>query len=554
MIGVLTFFFGKPVYLKAKDIRATQLADQALEHYLASPTDSTVVRQSVDKAKSAILLSPTNAAANRTLATLTLFSNPVISLKYWDQAIALQDSFESFSDLDKMHYVQTLILNRELQRAKEVLLSFDVDSPSYADALYNLVKVCYLSGDKEQAFEYGREMIRNRNTPIQRHLFFASMCLSSPDESIRKEGEKHVKFLLGNDDLVDDSVLWQMTQLTNLSEGLRDKLDKALNRRITVFEERVQLVDYRIANKLVTPEEGLNELAGSLDRDDQLALVRLALWCSKHGFPDEAVDLMSVDLATKRKDWFVMYIKNLGVLGQWEKIINILTTEDCPIEEFLLDVLKCEAYSENGDQIKAINQWYRAKIASDPVINDLWLLIRIGDKMELEEETEKLLRELVIIGENPEKVVAYVAQRELAKSDYESFYRQLTGFKELYSNIGSIVNDWAYFSVLLDKNVDEAMEVVDKLVERDPKQLRYHMTWALGQIKQRHYREVLARFQQFDIDWMALHPKYRFILALALAGVGEYEQGEAYLEGIEKESYNPYELELYEKHFYYRKN
>jgi len=553
VLGVLTFFFGKPVYAKIKDFRSTQLANQALESYMEAPADPMVVRKSAEKAQSAIFLSPTNSAANRTLATMTLFSNPAVSLKYWDQVIGVMASVDKLSDLDKMHYVQALILNQRLDQAKEVLLSFKSDDPSYADALYNLVKVCYLMGDKNQALDYGRKMILHRNTPIYRHLFFADMCLSSEEELIREEGERHVKFLLGNDDLVDDSVLWQMTQFTNLSEALSDELNQKLDKRITMYDERIQLVDYRIANKISSPEEGLNELVKALDRSDSLALVRLAQWCSKRGFPDEAVQLMSVDLALRRKDWFVMYVKNLGILGEWDKIIRILTTEDCPIEEFLLDILKCEAYSESGDRIKAISQWYRAKIASNPVKKDLWLLIRIGDKIGLKDETEKLLRELVIVGENPEIVLAYVAKRELAEDDYDSLYRYLTSFKELYSNIGSIVNDWAFYSILLDRNPDEALKEVNTLIMRDPKQLRYHMTWALYQIKQQNYRDVLARFQQFDIDWMNLHPTWRFILALALAGVGEHEQAEAYLEDIEPAVLNPYELELYEKHFYYRK-
>ena len=554
VIGVFTFFFGKPIYLKFKDVRAGQLANQALESYLTAPSDSEVIRMSLDKAQSALFLSSINYEANRTLATIMVFSNPVVSLKYWEQSRVLWTSKDAIDALDQLHYVQSLILNSRLPKALEVLKSIQTNEELQADVLYNLVKVSYLMGDKSIAIDYGREMIANRHTPIGRHLFFADMCLVSQDEEIRKEGEKHVRFLLLNEDLMDDSVLWQMTQLTNLSPKLSQQLESTLNDRITDFEERISLMNYRVANGIITQENALGELMKALDRSDQLAVIRLAEWCNINGFSDEVIELMNLDLALKRKDWFVMYIKNLGLINEWERIILILTKEDCPIETFLSDILKCEAYYSNGDNIKAINSWYRAKLSSHPVANDLWLLVRIGDKMELEQDTEKMLRELVIVGENPERVLGYVASREMSKGNFDEFYRLLSGFKELYNNVGSIVNDWAYYSILMDRDYDGAMFEIQKLIDQNPKQLRYHMTWALGQIKKAQYREVLARFQHFDLDWMELHPKWRLILALALAGVGEYEQGQAYLEDVDMQSFNSYELELYEKLYYYRKN
>ncbi len=554
ILAVSIFYFGNPMYAKVKDIRATQLADQALTQYLDAPSDSAVIQHCVQKSQSAYLLSSSNYAANRTLATLTLFSNPKVSLQYWEQSRLFWKSGRAIPNLDAIHYVQALILNGLFEKALSVLGTIEADEQLQADVLYNQSKVSYLLGNKSAALDYGREMIKNRYTPIHRHLFFANLCLSSSDESIRSEGEKHVRFLLLNEDLMDDSVIWQMTQLSHLSKPLSDQLEQTLNRRITAFDERIALVDYRVANKILTPEAGLKELVKALDSTDQLAVIRLAEWCNSHEFPSEVVELMSVPLAIQRKDWFVMYIKNLGLTEHWEKIVQILTEEDCPIEEFLSNILKCEAYFGSGDRINAINAWYRAKLSSNPTASDLWLLIRIGDKMGLETDTEKMLRELVIVGENPERVLAYVAARELGKERYEEFYRLISGFRELYNNIGSIVNDWAYFAILMDRDYDEAMLAVDRLIEKDPEQLRYHMTWSLGKIKKGQYREVLARLQQFKLDWMQLHPKWRFILALALAGVGEYEQGQAYLEGVELKAFNPYEIELYEKLYYYRKN
>ena len=55
-------------------------------------------------------------------------------------------------------------------------------------------------------------------------------------------------------------------------------------------------------------------------------------------------------------------------------------------------------------------------------------------------------------------------------------------------------------------------------------------------------REVLERLRHFKVDWEALAPRWRMILALA--SVGEKEQAEHYMQGIDPAGLSPYEADL----------
>lgn len=549
LLATSAILVAKPLYLKVRDMRASQLAHQARESYLAAPSDTAVVGRSIEKVSSALQLSPTNAAAHRALATVLLFSNPSLSLRHWEQAERFGIGQSEPTDADRLHHVQALLLNSRFAEAKQLLESMRGGPEFEADVQYNLTKVAYLLGESESALKQGRAMIRSRFTPIHRHLFFVQMCLSMHDSALQQEGESHLRFLLKQESLIDDSVVWQMLQLENLSEELYALLDETLHRRVTDFEEHIELVELRVKQGRLQAKDGARELRQAVNHSDSFAVVRLAQWLAKHGFSEAVVELMPLDLALSRKDWFLMYMKQLGELKSWKRILTILTEQRCPIEPFLVEILKCEAYYQNAEIPKALNAWYRAKLAANPVSSEMWLLIRTGDKIGQRHETERLLRDLVVMGERAERVLEYIASRDLRAGDYEGFLQQLTVFKEQYSNIATVVNDWAYYSILMGRDREEAMLEVDRWIEQHPEQLRFHMTWALGKIKTGEYRQVLARFQQFDLDWMGLHPKWRMILALALAGVGEEEQGKAYLKDLDLKIFNPYELALYEQLF-----
>jgi tetratricopeptide (TPR) repeat protein len=555
-LGVLVVGGGiwgfNPTYRKVKDIRSGYLAKAAYEKYIADPFDKAGIEEAMRKAQSALFLSPDNYQANRSLAVILMFIEPQISLKYWEQSRELWKQVEPIPFRDQMSYVQALMINNKLDVAHNILTRLKGGELEQSDIDYNLAKICFLQSKKSEAIDHGRRMVENRLTPIRRHLFFVGICLDSPDPVIRKEGERHLRVLIESEDLIDDSILWDMTQFRNLSSELSAFLKEKLDGKVNAYDERIALAEYQVLNKVKKPSEAFEELTRTLSREDILAVANLVKWCSKYGLVDQALELMSAEMAIKRKDWFLLYVKNLGKKERWVDIIELLKNEDCPIEPFWSSILKAEAFYESGEEGKAVNAWYRAKQETQPLQDQYWLLIHTGDAFGLHDETAEMLDKLVSIGVQPEQVLAYICERELLSKNYDGLYDTLVAYKERYPDHPDIVNDWAYYAILMDRDNKNALEAVNTLIESNPNLLRFHMTWALAQLKLGNPRQVLSRLQQFDLDWMKLHPKWRFILALALAGVGEVDQAKVYLAGVNMDTFNPYELALYDKWYYNR--
>ena len=556
MLGVLALALGiwkfNPIYHEVKDLRSGYLAKKAYEQFSANPFDTAALEQAARKAQSAVYLSPENYEANRALAAILMYLNPRTSLKYWEQSRDLWKKPEPIPFPDQLNYVQELIINNRLDAAYSVLKSLKATDDEQSEIEYNLAKICFLNGQADEALRHGRLMVENRYTPIRRQLFFIGMCLESSEPAIRREGERHIRVLVENEDLIDDSILWDITQFRNLSPDLSTMIKEKLDGKVNAYDERIALAEYQVQNGIKEPLEAYNELEATLYREDILAVMNLAKWCSKHGLADQVLDLVTLKTALTRKDWFLIFAKNLGKKGRWKEIIDILDKQDCPIEPFWLSILKAEACFQNGDEAMAINSWYRARLVSQPGLEEYWLMIHLGDELGLHSDTMELTDKLVSLGAQPEQVLAYLCERQLIVGNYDELYATLTTYKTNYPDHPDIVNDWAYYSILMDRADESVLPMVDKLVEENPSQLRYHMTWALAQIKQGNYRQVLARLQQFDLEWEKLHPKWRFILSLALAGVGSFEQANAYLEDVDMGIFNPYEKALHDKVFYNR--
>ena len=556
VVGVVLLGLGiwqfKPLYHKVKDIRSGYLSHAAYELYTADPFDETALEQAALKAQTALFLSPENYEANRVMAAILMYVSPATSLKYWEQSRELWQKQEPISFSDQMNYVQVLILNNRLDVARSLLTKLKVDESEESEIDYNLAKISVLKGERNLAIQYARKMVENLFTPVRRQLFFIGLCLQSDDPAVRREGERHIRVLVENEDLINDSILWDITQFRGLSPDLSAMVKEKLDGKVNAYDERIALAEYQVLNKIKTPPDAYLELKAALFKEDMLSVVNLAKWCSKYNLTDQVLDLLSIDTALLRKDWFLLYVKNLGKAGRWADIVAILDKRDCPIEPFWISMLKAQACFEMGEESKAINSWYRAKLISQPVLEQYWLLIRLGDQMGLREDTKDLLDDLVSLGASPEQVVAYLCDQELATGNWEELYAILSTYKDRYPEHPDIVNDWAYYAILMDHEDETLIKRVDELVEAHPDQLRFHMIWALAQIKKGAYRQVLARLQQFNVDWMQLHPKWRFILALALAGVGEFEQAQAYLEEVDLGTLNPYETALHDKVFYNR--
>ena len=477
------------------------------------------------------------------MGTILTPARPDLAKKFWEKALSSRDSHLLTLD-DQMAYVQCMFVNAEHQKALELLDLLNSQHPKNGEILYNLTKASLMLGDREKALRYSREMVQQTMPPIAGKLLYLRLCMESPDPATRGEGEDFLAQFLSKDDSIEKEVLWSLAEIPNFERSSMQELKNRLSKLSTTFKAQLQLATWEVESALLSSEEAYSDLSSIVEPTNFEACAMLADWCNLHHLPLQALEWMPKERAMQNINWLLTRIKSLGQVAQWKEVVALISEKDCPLEIFWKHLLLAEAYSAMGQLEIASHNWHRAKAAVDNSPALQWVLIPTGEKLGLDQECNQLLFQMVSTGIDPTRISAYFFERAVRRNDYAPLPDLLNQLREVAPLNPDIQNDWAYFTLLFTPDHSEAKEMAETLCEEHPGVLRYHMTWALGKIQEGKPKEVLGRFQQFQVDWETLHPRWRLILALALAGAGEKEQGAHYLTRLDLRELNPKEQEL----------
>jgi len=356
-----------------------------------------------------------------------------------------------------------------------------------------------------------------------------------------------LRFLLKNDDLLSADFVWQLAELENLESDLKMTLTEHLGSRIHSYQEHLDWVNYQVQNQIVSENEGFELLKAKTELSNESERYMLAEWASAHGLERETAKLIDNDMGLKRKDYYLLLLRSLSRIGEWERVYALLEDSSPPLDSYWLHLLKSNYFFQQEQEARARQEWYRAKIELPTEVSAIWSLIRLGDALELFDATDDLLEQVLQRTGSPDPVINYLGSRYLETEQFEELYRTLKRFHQRFPGHEEIANEWVYYAFLLKRDMEEAENAIEDLYDSHPERLRYHMTWALGRIQAGDYPSVLERLRHFDVNWSEVHPKWRFILALALLGVGESEQAHHYLNGIDVQALSIPEQQLLER-------
>lgn len=522
--------FAKPAYVKFREFRADWLAREALARFESGPETVEATQEALPKALSAHQLEPQRYLPLRVLGTILTLSRPREALDFWTQARAIQPELPYDDALD---YVQCLLVNGKLNESREMLLELREQRESDPRVSYHLSRIASLTGDHELAYRYAKDLIWSRNTHMRYRLFFIKQGLESGVKQWASDAENQMELLLKNPDLLEDEFLWRLISVGNVGKELQRKMVDQLASRVGSFPQELLWVEYQIRNQFLSPEQGLDYLKSKRSPDSHSELILLASWCNQRRLYSEVVELIDNETALSRRDAYAILMAALLMTQDWDRVEVLISNDNPPLEAFWFNLLKAQLMAVRGEHSQATHFWYRAKARVVDDAREMWSLIEVGDRLGLHEETRPLLEQVVNRSGSPERVVEYLGARLLKQKQYGRLLEELKRFADRFPRQDSIVSEWAYYAFLLQQDVEEASVRIDEICDEHPEVLAYHMTWAMGEIMQGRYREVLARLSQVSVDWESVYPKWRFILALALAGVGEHAQSEHYLSGID---------------------
>jgi hypothetical protein len=103
----------------------------------------------------------------------------------------------------------------------------------------------------------------------------------------------------------------------------------------------------------------------------------------------------------------------------------------------------------------------------------------------------------------------------------------------------------AYLNLLLGEDVDKNFASAKKLSEQYPNRLSYHVTTALGYLRQHNAAAALAEFNgPTPIDWKQTLPGWRVVYAAALLGTDRNDEARKIIETIPRDRLNAQEQAL----------
>lgn len=531
----------KPAYRGLKAWRANQIAKDVVATYLSAPKDQEAVTDAALRARSALVLNPDGFAPNRALGILLTGVRPSEALGFWDRALAASPDL---SRDDALVYTQCLLVNREWDRAEAVLTGLAEESPDDPVLDYNMSKLRYLQGRRSDALEHSRKMMRmDAELSAAQRLHGIGLAYEVGNESDQSLARAAVERLL-----MQGEGLWELLSMEVLPVSLRTAVGAKLRDGHRSFEEMLTLADYGISLGVESPGHYFEGLSSHPDMQDETRRHMLVRWCLRHGIPEQGLEVIPEPKALERRDAFLLHIQLLTRLKQWDRIRELISRDNLPLESFWQYLLHAELEFETGDLAKANHLWNRARSVSVEGREQLWLLLRSGDKIGGEDRTtNRIMGDLVFSGESVDAIRSYLVDRLAVDRDYGRFLESLRSLKTRFSEQPEWVNDWAYYSIIMGKDSDEALAEVNQLIEGEPSKLAYHMTWAMAMVMRGEPREVLERLRHFKVDWDSLAPRWRMILALALASVDEKEQAAHYMQGVDPAQLSPYEGDLVQR-------
>jgi tetratricopeptide (TPR) repeat protein len=519
-----------------KAYRSDSIAASVLREYLSPASDTSKLSDWVQRGRSAWWLGPERWHSNRSMGYLLSLHAPAQAVDFWEKALSSHP--EKANSDDWLAYVQVLLILNRGEDAQAIIEQHGLQSDR--SGAYNLSKALLLQGKTTEALHWAR-IAAHYPEPELRHLHHhAGLALHFGDAETKDGAIRLLKEGLESQLEASHTLLSDVIGLQELPLPVRKRAAALLLQQEIPLADRLPAATV-MAQTSIMPEETLWEwLLSACDREDAAAVAALGRWMLQQGRPAQTLDLIPERLASGNRDLFLLHLQALYHSGERDRVRLLLQRADVPLPDQWKHWILSQTLKEAGETDAARSSWLRA--ARDAPHNpDLsWALVQGCGGLGLEERANSMLLDLVIRGQE-EKVRLFLVKRFTQDGDLARYVASLKSLSQQFRNSPEWTNDWAWHTLLLGRDREEALEAIEHQLSLHPGKLALHMTWALDSVKRQDPRPVLERLRHFKVDWESMPPRWRWILAVALMQVGEEQQARHYAKGISAASLTPEE-------------
>lgn len=258
---------------------------------------------------------------------------------------------------------------------------------------------------------------------------------------------------------------------------------------------------------------------------DDETLVALAAWLTSVGRADKTLQVLPLDRALQRQDFFPQYLNALAALARWNDINDLLSSERFPLEPVLQHMYLAVAQTRLGEATAATNEWQRALEAANTP-EKLLALASYAERNHANDVADRAYSEAITLA--PKNREAYAGRLRLAlASDHTAEAQTIAAeIVKVWPDDADARSQNDYLRLLLGAS-GEAAEAAERqaqtLVAQEPFNWSARATLALARLRLGRNKDALAVFRNVRVT--GAEPPGVLAVRAAILAVTGYEEG-----------------------------
>ena len=486
-VGLMAYW----TYHKAKLWRA---------HYLTRAAESLIEQNKMTEAQTKLMaafnLEPRDLEVVKTMAHYELSLQNIHALSFYHLMLQLPKVTKD----DQREAAVGFLTFGDVKSASEVVSALIAQNPEAQD--YALEgRVYWQAGKKADAVTVLRQATAMEPDNRAIKLLLAQVLAVTAGEDENSEAAELLRALADAQDKEALRALEIMARNPKLDlESRRWTLDKL--RHHPLLDDEGRFASWELEKNIGDREPGavINDAVDFFRSSEPSRKARAARWLYVQGEPERVLELAKPPASSDSQDLFLARMDALASLKRWNDVENEMT-DTAPLPHSMIFLYRARAAQELGQpDISAMN-WNRARAAATTENGMLSYLAEYAVKVGAIEEAKKTYAQMARDPEQAQQGYAGLLQVESHSGTNEEILQTLKQMMTDLPTLPEPKNDWAYLSLLMNMNVDEAFQSAQTLVKANPTFLAYRTTLALAYLKKNDPASALKVYDGLQIDW-----------------------------------------------------
>jgi hypothetical protein len=489
----------------------------------------------------ALQLDPQNYRALSGAACLASQVDRPEAIELWQKVMQMRKA----TTQDREDYAEVLIKNNRLALAEKLLgplLKNNPDTRTLRLASRYSTKI----GDQAKALEFMRIAAKQTADDDATRFQLAELLAQSTDSSEQAEARKILWDLAGKSNSYKQVAVEALAAAPKLTADEQARLVRELSDlNAKTIKDDLLAADLRMQ---LRPDEGTHIYREEIDRWQNAKtedLIQLARWLNIHQQPELVLSSFPIERAFENNQLLLTRLDSMAILQRWNDIDELLTQTEVTLDPSVIESFHARTAQEKNAPLDAEVHWNHAISLA---VSDPYKLRFVANFAEQSHATAIALKAYEQLARFPEQAdLAYrgidrVGQKSGDTSAQRSAIAKISARTPEDPNAA---DQLAYLNLLLGEDVSKNFATAKKLSEQYPNRLSYHVTTALGYLRQHNAAAALAEFNgPTAIDWKQTMPGWRAVYAAALLGSDRNDEARKIIETIPRDRLNAQEQAL----------